>query len=212
MTIVSTSAHAMRTIALLAVLAPACPLRAAGGAKTAADPFAGAFFPPELVALTRDRIPLTAHQQQTLRDCMEKTQRRGEELQAKLKRETAALAVLVKQQHVDEAAVGAQLDRVLDVEREAKHAHLGLLIAIKNLLTPEQQAQLRTIEAASKRVTEKVERVKQIAHAWERAGRDTSFIAKTMEDKIRPLVEVGKAMEAEAELDRVLQQLKEPVN
>ena len=46
---------------------------------------------------------------------------------------------------MDEAALVAQLDKVLDVERELKHLHIGLLVAIKNLLTPEQQAKLREI-------------------------------------------------------------------
>jgi Spy/CpxP family protein refolding chaperone len=63
----------------------------------------------------------------------------------KLKRETAALSLLAKQGRVNEAAIDAQLDRVLDVERELKHLHVGLLSAIKNLLTPEQQAKLREI-------------------------------------------------------------------
>ncbi len=63
----------------------------------------------------------------------------------KLKRETAALSLLAKQGRVDEAAIDAQLDRVLDVERELKHLRVGLLSAIKNLLTPERQAKLREI-------------------------------------------------------------------
>lgn len=39
----------------------------------------------------------------------------------------------------------AQLDKVLDVEREVKRAQIGLMVRIKNKLTPEQQAQLREI-------------------------------------------------------------------
>jgi Spy/CpxP family protein refolding chaperone len=208
MTLQPAPVQAIKTITLLAVLASACPLLAADRAKTATDPFAGAFFPPELLLLARDRIALTAEQEQTLREHMEKTQQRSDELRARLERETAALAVLAKQQHVDEAAIGAQLDRVLDVEREVKHLHIGLLAAVKNLLTPQQQTQLRKIEDASKHVPEKVECVKQIARAWEKAGRDTSSIAKAMDEKVRPLVEAGKLIEAETELDRLLEQLK----
>lgn len=209
MTLELTLARTGKLIALLVVVASACPLPAAEDAKTAADPFAGAFFSPDLVMLARDRIALTVEQDRTLRDRLEKTRVRDDELRAGLERETTALAALVKQQRVDEAALSAQLDKVLDLEREAKHLHLGLLAAIKNLLTPEQQTQLRKIEEASKRVTQKVDRVKQIAHAWENAGRDTSSIAKTMDEKVRPLVEAGKLIEAEAELDRVLEQLQQ---
>ena len=209
MTLELTLARTGLLVTLLAVLDWACPLLAADGGKAAADPFAGAFFSPELVMLAHDRIALTANQEQTLRDCVEKTQRRGEELRTKLERETMVLAALAKQPHVDEAAIGAQLDRVLDVEREAKHVHLGLLMAVKNMLTPQQQAQLRKIETASKHVPGKIERVKEIAHAWEKAGRDTSLIAKAMDEKVRPLVEAGKLVEAETELDRLIEQLQQ---
>ncbi len=185
--------------------------------KTAADPFAGAFFPPELVLLARDRIALTPEQWEAFRARTEKTQLRSDELRMKLERETAALSVLVKQDRVDEAAVGAQLDRVLDVERELKHLHFGLLSAIKNLLTLEQQAQLREIvkgggaelsEATRKRVTGKVERVTQGVQKWAANGRDPSAIVKTLEEKVKPLLDAGKAIEAEPELDRLLERLK----
>ena len=206
----------MTLIAFVAFFASSCPLFAAEKSKPAADPFAGAFFPPEMVLLARDRIALTPEQRQAFRDCVEKTKPRAEELRAKLERETAALAVLAKQDHVDETAIGVQLDKVLDVERELKHLHVGLVVAIKNLLTPQQQAKLREIakdggaqlaEATRKRLTEKVERVKQGAQKWGADGRDPSPIAKTMEEKVKPLLDAGKVIEAEAELDRVLERL-----
>jgi hypothetical protein len=58
-----------------------------------------------------------------------------------------------------------------------------------------------------KRLTEKVQRVMQGAKRWSASGRDPSAIAKTMEEKFKPLMEAGKVSEAEAELDRVLEQL-----
>jgi len=36
----------------------------------------------------------------------------------------------------------AQLDKVLDIEREIKRLHIGLAVRLKNRLTPEQQEQL----------------------------------------------------------------------
>ena len=84
------------------------------------------------------------------------------------------------------------------------------------LLTPEQQAKLREIakdgvaqlgEDARKRLTEKVERVKEGAQKMAESGRDPSDILKTMEEKFRPLMEAGKAIEAEAELVRVLEKM-----
>ncbi len=62
-------------------------------------------------------------------------------------------------------------------------------------------------EATRKRLTEKVERVKAGAHKWAEGGRDPSVIGHAMEAKFKPLMEAGKIVEAEAELDLVLEQL-----
>jgi Spy/CpxP family protein refolding chaperone len=213
----SKAAQIMTLAAALALGTSFCPLLAAADSKPPADPFAGAFFPPELVLLARDRIALTPQQREVLRAGVEKAKPRSDELRARLDREAAALATLAKQERVDEAAIGAQLDRVLDVERELKHFHVGLAVAIKNLLTPEQQAKLRELakdggaqlmEATRKRLSEKVDRVKAGAQKWADGGRDPSAILTTMEEKFKPLIEAGKPIEAEAELDRLLDRLK----
>jgi len=208
----------MKFITILVVLASLGPLCAADDSRKAADPFAGAFFPPELVLLARDQIGLTQGQREAFRARVEETQPRSEELRAKLENETAALAALAKHERVDEAALFAQLDKLLDVEREVKRLHVGVLVAIKNLLTPEQQARLREIvkdggaqlaEDTRGRLTEKVERVKAGAQKMAASGRDPSAIAHAMEEKFKPLMETGKVIEAEAELDRVLELLKQ---
>jgi Spy/CpxP family protein refolding chaperone len=196
--------HTLHVLLLAALL----PLRAVLGADSPADPLAGAFFPPELIQLTRDQIGLTQAQQEAFRSRTEKTQLRSEELRGKLERETAALVTLAKQNRVDEAVILAQLDKVLDAERELKHLHLGLMVAIKNLLTPEQEAKLQEIAASSKRLTRKVQDVQSGARRWADSGRDPSAIAQAMEKKVKPLIEAGKVIEAEAELDRVLELLK----
>ena len=60
-----------------------------------------------------------------------------------------------------------------------------------------------------KRLTAKIERVKEGADKWLASGRDLSAIHKIMEEKVKPLLDTGKFMEAEAELDRVLDLLKQ---
>jgi Spy/CpxP family protein refolding chaperone len=49
----------------------------------------------------------------------------------------------LKSNSVNEQTALAQLDKVLDLEREIKHLHFGLAVRIKNQLTPEQQEQLQ---------------------------------------------------------------------
>jgi Tol biopolymer transport system component len=63
-------------------------------------------------------------------------------------------------------------------------------------------------EAMRQRIVAKVERVKQSAQKWAASGRNPSAIVKTLQETIKPLLDAGKASEAEAELDRVLEQLK----
>jgi Spy/CpxP family protein refolding chaperone len=186
-------------------------------ADASADPLAGAFFPPEMILMASDQIGITQQQQEDLRSRVEKIQPRSEELRVKLERETSALSTLAKQNHVDEAAILSQLDRVLDAERELKHLHIGLVVQVKNMLTVEQQAKLRAIaasggaqlaEATRKRLTGKVQEVEAGMQKWAESGRDPSSIAQEMEEKFKPLIEAGKVSEAEAAVDRVLQELK----
>ena len=187
--------------------------------KHAADPFA-AFFPQQLVFLASDRIALKPEQRDALLARIKTTQPRLAELKTALEREAAALAALTSQERVDEAAVLAQLDKLLDLEREAKQLQVRQGVAILNVLTSDQHAKLRELtrnpdavakleEEFKNRITAKVERVTQGAEKWAQSGRDPSPIAEAMQEKVRPLMDAGRAFEAEAEIDRVLEQLKE---
>lgn len=205
--------HTLLTLLSAALL----PLTAARGDNPPGDPFSGAFFPPELILQTRDQIGFSQDQLMAFQALVEKTQPRSNELQQRLERETAALAALAKPERVTEAPLLAQLDKVLDAERDLKHLHIGLLVAIKNLLTPDQQEKLRAITHAAgarnadetrKRLTEKVVQVQAGAQLWLDSGRDASPIARAMQEECKPLLDAGKVREAEAVLDRLLQQLQ----
>lgn len=193
------------------------PLQAAPGKDLPHDPLEGAFFPPELVMLAGERIGLTQKQRETLQARIEKTQPRFDELRQRLERESAALAALAKQERVDEAALLAQLDKVLDAEREVKRLHIALVAAIKNILTSDQQSKLREFAKGGgtdlaaeirQRLAEKIERVQAGARKWAESGRDPAEIGRAMEEKFKPLIEAGKVREAEAELDRILERVE----
>jgi len=210
--------HTIKETLFVLLFAASLPLLAADKPAANKDPFAGAFFPPELVLLARDQIGMTPQQREAFRALVEKTQPHSEELRVKLERETDALATLAKQERVDEPAILAQLDKVLDTERELKHLHIGLMVAVRNLLTPEQQTKLREIakdggaqlaEATRKRLSDKVAQVQAGMQEWQASGRDLSAVGRTMEEKVKPLLDAGNAIDAEAQLDRVLEMLKQ---
>lgn len=114
------------------------------------DPFAGNLFPPELVMQHQQAIGLSEEQKNFVKAELQKAQIRLTELQWGLQEEVEKLSASVRQNQVDEAQALAQLDKVLAVEREVKRTHIGLLVRIKNKLTPEQEARLREIVSKTK--------------------------------------------------------------
>jgi Spy/CpxP family protein refolding chaperone len=106
------------------------------------DPIGQSFFAPELVIQHQEAIGLSAEQKEHLKTEIRQAQLKFTELQWKLQDEMEKMVSLVKQPHVDEQQVLAQLDRVLAAEREVKKEQITLLVRIKNKLTPEQQGKL----------------------------------------------------------------------
>lgn len=117
------------------------------GAQEPEPEFAKHLFPPELVMQHQQAIRLTPEQRTSITQEIRDFQLRVVELQWKMQDEAQKLTELVQESRIDEAATIAQVDRVLDVERGIKRAHMGLLVRIKNTLTPEQQRRLTEIRA-----------------------------------------------------------------
>jgi Spy/CpxP family protein refolding chaperone len=115
------------------------------------DPIGQSFFAPELVIQHQEAIGLSAEQKDYFKTEIRQAQLKFTELQWKLQDEMEKLVTLVKQPHVDEQQVLAQLEKVLAAEREIKREQVTLLVRIKNRLAPEQQAKL--LELRSKTPT-----------------------------------------------------------
>ncbi len=109
------------------------------------DPMAENLFTPDLVMRHASDIALDDRQRSTLKDALQKAQSRFVEAQFDLQGESERMVKLLRARPVDEAAVLAQADRILALEREIKRAHLALLVRVKNLLSPSQQEKLETL-------------------------------------------------------------------
>ena len=81
------------------------------------------------------------------------------------------------------------------------------LLGIAILSMANAQSPTSPAEAMRQRIIAKVERVKDGVHTWAASGRDPSAMVKTLQGTIKPLLDAGKAFEAEAELDRLLDTL-----
>ncbi len=109
------------------------------------DPIGEAMFPPEMIMQHQREIGLTDQQKMFMRGEIQKTTIRFNELQWQLQDSMEALYEIMKSSSVNEQQALAQLDKVLDAEREIKHLHIGMAIRLKNNLTPEQQARLQAM-------------------------------------------------------------------
>jgi Spy/CpxP family protein refolding chaperone len=207
----------MMGVAAAPAVAPERPANV-NDSRHGAEPFA-AFFPQQLVFLASDRIALKPEQRDALLAQVKATQPRLAELKPVLESEAAALAALTARGRVDEAAFLARFDKFLNLEREARQLQARQGVTILNLLTSEQQAKLRELkgnpeelakleEGFKTRIAAKVQRVQQGAESWARNGRDPAPISELMEAKVRPLMDSGRAFEAEPEIDRVLELIK----
>ena len=132
-----------RSLAILLAALLAAPLAAA---QEPEPEFAKYLFPPELVMQHQQNLRLTPDQRTSITQGIREFQLKIVELQWKMQDEAQKLTELVQGAKVDEAQTLAQVDRVLGVEREIKRAHMGLLVRIKNQLTPEQQDALRNVK------------------------------------------------------------------
>ena len=106
------------------------------------DPIARSVFEPELLMQHRRAIGLTDEQRDAASRLIQDLQGRVVSLQWELLDEMESLGEALARPRVDLDLVLDRFDEVLEKETEIKRLHLELLVRLKNLLTPEQQATL----------------------------------------------------------------------
>lgn len=104
-------------------------------------------FEPELIMQNQQALGLSEEQKNFLKTEIRKTQALLTETQWKLEDGVEKISALLKADQIDEQAVTAQLDKVLNLEHDIKRTQLVLLIRLKNKLTPQQQTRLRELKA-----------------------------------------------------------------
>jgi Spy/CpxP family protein refolding chaperone len=107
------------------------------------DPLAHLMFPPDMIMGHARELNLTDDQKAFMRAEIQKTMTSFQDLQWKLQDQMELLHETMKSTSVNEQQALAQLEKVLDIEREIKRLHFGLALRLKNRLTPEQQEQLQ---------------------------------------------------------------------
>ena len=106
-------------------------------------------FPPELVMSNQKAVGLTPQQQESMQAELKKAQARFFDLMWRLHAEGETMDLLLRQEPVNEEQALEQLNKILEIENEIKRTHFPLLVRIRNILTPEQRAQLDAIRKQS---------------------------------------------------------------
>jgi len=118
-----------------------------GAQHPPSDPLDAILFPPGMVMEHQQELGLTEEQKIFIKTELRQAVGRFPDLQWQLQDEMEKMVELVKQDRVDESQTLAQLDKILNLEREVKRAQIALFVKIKNRLSPEQLEKLREIRS-----------------------------------------------------------------
>jgi hypothetical protein len=108
-------------------------------------PFHEHLFPPELVLSNQSALALTADQLTAIKEAIKETHSRTIDLQVELHRVTERLEGILEPAKVDPGSALAAAEEAMSLEAQIKKTHLGMLIRVKNVLTEDQLAKLRTM-------------------------------------------------------------------
>jgi Spy/CpxP family protein refolding chaperone len=105
----------------------------------------GKLFGPELVLKHQGKLKLTEKQRDAIGAELKRVQAQAAESDWTLMSEASGLQELIDQHPVDSKAVMNSVDRIFTAENRKKRLYMEMLINIKNLLTDEQVAYLKSV-------------------------------------------------------------------
>ena len=134
-----------RTLAWVVALVPLALAAPAIAQEGEDDWFAEVFFDPELVMQNRQQIGLTDAQWDEISSELRELQRSAVDFEWDMADAAQDLMEVARSETIDEAAAIEAARRIFAVENEIKVIQMQMVIRIKNVLTPQQQAALRNI-------------------------------------------------------------------
>jgi Spy/CpxP family protein refolding chaperone len=112
-------------------------------------PIESRLYPPELVMDHQGELGITSEQKAAISTETERGQVAMLRLQWELQAEKEKLVQLLDAERADEVKVQEAAARVMAHETKVKASHLAMLVRVKNILTPEQQARLRELRSGA---------------------------------------------------------------
>jgi len=133
---------------LLCALLALAPGARADGAEGKDEWIKGRLFGPELILQNRKELKLTPKQLELIGAELKRVQAQAAESDWTLMTEASQLQELIDRHPVDGKAVMAGVERVFEAENRKKKLFMEMLVNVKNALTPEQVAYLKSVSGA----------------------------------------------------------------
>lgn len=107
----------------------------------------GKLFGPELILKHQSKLKLTDKQRDAIGAELKRVQAQAAESDWQLLTEASQLQELIDQHPVDGKAVLTGVDRIFAAENRKKRLYMEMLVNVKNALTAEQVAYLKSVSA-----------------------------------------------------------------
>jgi Spy/CpxP family protein refolding chaperone len=134
----------VRVVLLCLAAALAAPLHAAEQPDKD-EWLRGRLFGPEIVLKHQSKLKLSEKQREAIGAELKRVQAQVAESDWTLMSEAAGLQELIDQHPVDAKAVMSGVDRIFTAENRKKRLYVEMLVNIKNVLTAEQVAYLKSV-------------------------------------------------------------------
>ena len=165
---------------------------------------------PDMIASVREQLALTEEQQTKLNSQLSDARAQAEPLEQAVQEQKKALNQLLQDPSTSADVAAAQLTKLLDAEAAIKQLQLRALIGARDVLTPEQLAQVKKLGppklAASGGLEAKVkEKAGKLRAAVEAIGVPPTEAMKYRGEEIEKLIKSGQFAEANKELDELME-------
>ncbi|MCX6850553.1 MAG: periplasmic heavy metal sensor [Verrucomicrobia bacterium] len=165
---------------------------------------------PDLIASVREQLALTEEQQTKLNSQLSEARSQAEPLEQAVQEQKKVLNHLLQDPSTSADVAAAQLTKLLDAEAAIKQLQLRALIGVRDVLTPEQLAQVKKLGppklAAGSGLEAKVkEKAGKLRAAVEALGVPPTEAMKYRGGEIEKLIKSSQFAEANKELDELME-------
>lgn len=165
---------------------------------------------PDLIASVREKLALTEEQQSQLNSQLSEARAQAEPLEQAVQEQKKALNRLLQDSSTSADVAAAQLTKLLDAEAAIKQLQLRTLMGVRDVLTPEQLAQVKKLGppklAAGGGVEAEVkEKAGKLRNAVDALGVPPTEAMKYRGGEIEKLIKNSQFAEANKELDELME-------